>query len=259
VKPLLAPEALGALRRFARGSVLIALDFDGTLAPIVARPSAAKMRPPTAALLGKLVRLYPCAIITGRHREDVRQRLPPAPGLLVVGNHGLELWPGAAAFRAEADEWLQRLLPALEHLPGVQIEHKIYSLAIHYRRAVDKRAAKEHILSAAGKLEGARLVAGKQVLDVLPKTPITKGHALEWLCQSRGCERAIYVGDDRTDEDVFALPATRVFSVRVGRRQGSAARFYLAGQRAIDDLLRVLVEAREGRASRREPAKVRAP
>jgi trehalose 6-phosphate phosphatase len=101
-------------------------------------------------------------------------------------------------------------------------------------------------------LVGARLVPGKQVVDVLPETPITKGHALEWLLLSRGCERAIYVGDDRTDEDVFALPARSVFSIRVGRRQGSAARFFLPTQRAMDGLLRVLIEVRAGRATQRD-------
>jgi hypothetical protein len=84
MKSLLAPQNLPALRRLARGRVLLAFDFDGTLAPIVADPARAHLRPRTRRLLADVARKYPCVVISGRRRADVVGRLagiPFAPGV----------------------------------------------------------------------------------------------------------------------------------------------------------------------------------
>ncbi len=244
MKPILADEHIQELRRWSRSRVLVAFDFDGTLAPIVAEPNAAKMRSGTAALVAAVAAVYPCAVISGRHRLDVAQRLPGSREVVVVGNHGFGFVPGGEDSHSRVVRWRRRLQIALAGLEGVQVEDKICGLAIHYRRATNKRAARVAILAVARRLRGARLLPGKQVIDVLPDAPINKAVALDWLCQQNGYDRAVYVGDDRTDEDVFSLTSRRLLSIRVGRRIGSAARFYIPDQRAIDRLLRALIEFR---------------
>src|SRR6185295_11415249 len=78
------------LEQFAWSQVLVAFDFDGTLAPIVADPTAAAMAPSTRRLFREVAALYPCAVISGRSRADLAGRLRGVPLREIVGNHGLE-------------------------------------------------------------------------------------------------------------------------------------------------------------------------
>jgi trehalose 6-phosphate phosphatase len=90
-------------------------------------------------------------------------------------------------------------------------------------------------------MKGVRLVGGKLVVNLLPAGAPHKGLALEAARERFGCDTALYVGDDETDEDVFALDQPgRLLAIRVGRRRGSAAGYYLRNQREIDRVLRVL-------------------
>ncbi|MFN2377480.1 MAG: trehalose-phosphatase, partial [Candidatus Binatia bacterium] len=111
--PILGDEGRGRLADLARSKVLLAFDFDGTLAPIVADRDAAFLRPTTRELLARVCTLYPCAVITGRGREDVSARLLGMGMKHLVGNHGLEPSPGMEDFEdaiAEAHGELARHL-----------------------------------------------------------------------------------------------------------------------------------------------------
>ena len=100
------------------------------------------------------------------------------------------------------------------------IEDKGLSLAVHYRGARRKKEARALILDAAAGLGDVRLVGGKQVLNVLPAGAPGKGQALERARARLGCDTAVYVGDDETDEDVFALDQPgRLLAIRVGRKR----------------------------------------
>jgi trehalose 6-phosphate phosphatase len=113
------------------------------------------------------------------------------------------------------------------------------------RAARAKRAAREAILVAASSLGGARLIGGKQVVNILPPNAPHKGTALERAMAQLGCETAVYVGDDDTDEDVFRLAEPgRLLAIRVGAKAQSAAPFHLVSQREVDDLLRALLACR---------------
>ncbi len=92
--PVLSPAAAPAIAAAARARALLALDFDGTLAPIVADRREARMRDATRALLRAAAVLYPCAVVSGRARADVAARVADAPLLAVVGSHGAEPGPG---------------------------------------------------------------------------------------------------------------------------------------------------------------------
>jgi len=249
----LHPRQLRVLERFARSRVLLALDFDGTLAPIVADSEKAAMRPATRRLLRLVAAAYPCVVISGRARADVLRRVRGLGIVDVIGNHGGEGGDAAAPRPVEVRRWLPLLREGLRPVAGVRIEDKGLSLAIHYRRSPRKAAARARILAAAAGLREARLLGGKQVLNVLPPGAPHKGQALERTMARLGLETAVYVGDDETDEDVFALGRPgRLLGIRVRRRAGSAADWYIRSQRDIDALLRHLLEMRRGPRAERE-------
>lgn len=242
---LLAHRHRDLLAQFAWSNVLLALDYDGTLAPIVADPDRALMRATTRGLLEEACALYPVVVISGRSQADVRARLDGAPVRDVVGNHGIEPWSGTAALVAEVRRWVPVMAERLTPFKGVRIEDKSYSLAIHYRHSREKRRARSAILDAASKLGDVRVIGGKLVVNVLPRDAPHKGIALERERARLACDTAIYVGDDETDEDVFMLDQPgRLLSVRIGIKRNSAAHYFVRNQEAIDRLLRALVTLR---------------
>lgn len=243
---ILSRTHAGELLRFARGHVLLAFDFDGTLAPIVANRDEARMRPSTEGAFARLCRAYPCAVLSGRSVDDVRARLGDAPVRYVVGNHGMEPGTDLDTYERITREGLGPLREALSGMHGVEVEDKRYSLAVHYRAARRRRHARASILRAVGALgERPRIVAGKQVLNLVPREAPHKGDALLGLMSLERAERAIYVGDDVTDEDVFRLDRPdSVLGIRVGRSRSSAARFHLRAQADVDRLIERLLALR---------------
>jgi trehalose 6-phosphate phosphatase len=255
MKNLLLPANRVTLHEFVRGPVALVFDFDGTLAPIVRDPAAAALRPRTRALLARVAKRYPTAVLSGRAQKDVAARLHGIPLEHVVGNHGFE-WTGTPfggrliAERVQA--WHAALRTRLGSTDGVEIEDKRYSLAIHYRRARDRAAAEAAIAVALRGLRGLVVTSGRAVVNVLAAGAPDKGRALQLLQRQLGCARAIVVGDDSNDEAAFALDeAGRVLAVRVGARQRSHARFFLRSQAEIDPFLQLLARVRQGVRSAR--------
>jgi trehalose 6-phosphate phosphatase len=232
--------------RFARSNVLLAFDFDGTLAPIVAFPERAHLRQATSELLNDLTSLYPCIVISGRARADVLERLRGIPVHGVIGNHGIEPWAASERLMEEVERWGPLLKRQLSSVRGIRIEDKVFSIAVHYRQAREKEKARAAIVKAAAALNDVRVVGGTLVVNILPKGAPHKGMALERERERLGCDAAIYVGDDETDEDAFALyPPARILTIRVGASPMSVASYYLQSQADVDELLRVLVVARQ--------------
>ena len=154
-------------------------------------------------------------------------------------------------FRRDVRRWRPVLEEHLGALGGVKIEDKLFSVAVHYRQSREKRRARAAILDAAASLGAVRVVRGKQVVNILPEGAPHKGMALESARARRGCDTALYVGDDETDEDVFALDQPgQLLSIRVGRKNGSQAVYYIRSQREIDTLLRHLLEMRQADSAR---------
>jgi trehalose 6-phosphate phosphatase len=247
MRPILGEVAQPFLGELARARALLAFDFDGTLAPIVPNRRAAALRPETHRLLRALALLYPCAVISGRSRADVLERLAGLPLLAVVGNHGAEagFGPLDRASRDQLLAWREALQSALGGAPGVEIEDKRFSIALHYRHAPVRATARRHVLAAARALEprGARVFGGRAVVNVAPADAPDKGTAIEELLARVGRRPVLYVGDDRTDEDVFAGGSVDA-AVRVGCTGRSAAAWYVPNQLAVDALLEALLEAR---------------
>jgi trehalose 6-phosphate phosphatase len=242
---ILSRSNRGLLKQFSWSNVLLAFDFDGTLAPIVSEPDRAEMRRGTRELLSTLAGLYPVAVISGRTQADARKRLRGVGVRQVVGNHGVEPWYASSRLASEVKQWLPFLRSRFASLSGVMIEDKRFSVAVHYRASREKKKARAAIAQAAAALGDVRVIGGKAVVNILPMAAPHKGIALERERSRLQCDTAIFVGDDKTDEDVFALDQPgRLLSIRVGRSRTSAAAYYVPGQWAIDDLLRELIELR---------------
>lgn len=245
MKNILAQGNREVLEQFAWSNTLIALDYDGTLAPIVEDPERAFMRPTTRKLLEQAATLYPTIVISGRAQQDTLSRLDGIGLHEVVGNHGLEPWHGTDRLIEKVRRWLAELERHLAPFKGVQIEDKVFSLAIHYRRSREKKRARAAILRTAALLGDVRIIGGKQVVNILPEGAPHKGIALERKRERLRCDTAIYVGDDETDEDVFELDQPgRLLTIRVGAKQASSATYYIARQGAMDELLRCLIDLR---------------
>jgi trehalose 6-phosphate phosphatase len=221
----------------------VALDFDGTLAPLVGDPAQASLRSATRHLLADLAQRYPCAVISGRSEEQLRRLLCGVTIWYAVGNDYLDRPDAADQSCRKVREWLPALRRDLCHFESLSIEDKGASLAIHYRHAADRRQAVEAIRAAAAALADVRVIPGKQVVNLVPAGAATKGAALERLRVQLGCDLALYVGDDTSDEDAFSA-GHHVIGVRVGHSSTSAARYFLRRQRDVDTLLQRLIALR---------------
>jgi trehalose 6-phosphate phosphatase len=242
-----APPA-GALGAPRVRPILLAFDYDGVLAPLVKHPSGAHMRPRTRTLLARLLRYYPVAVVSGRAWRDVAGFLDGlAP--IIVGNHGFELGhptPVPASVLRKVRGWRRTLERALAGVEGVYFEDKRSTLAIHYGLSRAWRRAERAVYEAANRLEGTRLIPGKKVLNVLPGDFPSKGDAVRALVARLGCEGAIYLGDDVTDEDAFKVGAPLVFGVHVGKGP-SLAPWRIGEQRGVDRFIELLIETRAAR------------
>ncbi len=238
---------LGALRK---GRSLYAFDFDGTLAKIVREHHAARLSRPIRFWLEELAKRVPTAIISGRSVEDLRSRVGTAVPHL-IGNHGSEgphtRQEDIQQVRETSSGWLQLITGRFQDeltRSGVAVENKSYSLSFHYRTVDQRDEARALISRIVAELSPPpRIVLGKSVVNVMPPTASHKGTAVLEYMRRLDCGTALYVGDDETDEDVFALRDHRILTVRVGKKKGSAARYFLKRQAEIAEVLRLLGEA----------------
>ncbi len=247
---LFSHAGLRDLRDFIDRSTLFAFDLDGTLAPIVSDPAGIMIPPDVHERLVRLNGTASVAVVTGRARVDAARHLGFAPRFL-VGNHGAEGLPGADAAEREfiglCRGWMTQLgelLPEGEGT-GIVMEDKSATLSLHYRNAPDRENAHQRILAAVSRLLPApRRVSGKLVENLVPAAAPHKGDALRRIMRHLGCARALFVGDDVTDEDVFRLGDEAIFGIRVGNSGGSAARYFIRGQDEmaplLDEILAVL-------------------
>jgi trehalose 6-phosphate synthase/phosphatase len=251
-----------------RGHLLLALDFDGVLAPIVDDPAAARPLPGSARALAALAEhpVVHLALVSGRHLDDLRRVATPPPGALLVGSHGAEFarpgaepgagteGPGAGALLPDGAErdLLVRLTGALEELsarcPGTRVEYKPAGVVLHTRGAARPVAARatEEALSGPATWSGVHLTTGKEVVE-LSVLDVTKGGALIRLRDELGLPAAgggvAYIGDDVTDERAFAVLDDDLgdLTVKVGAGT-TAARHRIPDPPAVTRLLEMFLD-----------------
>jgi trehalose 6-phosphate phosphatase len=233
------------LAQFAASNVLVAFDFDGTLAPIVATPAAARMRPVTRRLVAAVARRYPCVVLSGRPIDDLSARLGRIPVWHMVGDHGFESPGSVRELSPHVREWMAHLRDRLPATRGLVIEEKRHSVTIHYRRVRHKPVVLAAVAEAVHGLRNARVVGGAQAINVIPSDGPDKGTALQRARSVFACTNAMYVGDDETDEDAFrSAEPDRLLSIRVGTTGPSAAQYRLRSQAEVDILLKRLIQLR---------------
>lgn len=249
--------------RRRRGRPLLLLtDFDGTLAELEPVPAVAAMSPDVRQAFETIAA---CAwvtpgVVSGRRLPDVAERVGPAAEF-VGGLHGLEITGPDCAFHHYA---LDTVEPAVRQVsaaaarelawcPGLLLENKIYALTCHVRRSppdLGERALEEFEALAEPFLEGGalRLLTGAKALELLPAVDWHKGRAVEWI-RARVTARlgtdvcALYLGDDRTDEDAFTALEDDDAVIGVGERPHShLIDWRLKGPESVGRFFRRLVE-----------------
>jgi trehalose 6-phosphate phosphatase len=170
----------------------------------------------------------------------------------VIGNHGAETEERPRRYK-NIRNWKASLVRSLAAVPGVWIEDKGVSLAVHYRQSPRKADVQRRILEAAKALPGARMFGGKQVVNIVSEKAPHKGDAILAEGNRLDCDLVLYVGDDDNDEDAFAA-GENVISVRVGRKRGSKALYYLRSQGEIDALLERLIALKNSGVAICEPS-----
>lgn len=238
-----SPEGVARLSAVLAMRPLLAFDIDGTLAPIVAHPDAARLPDEVQLGLAQLATRADVAIITGRSVGDARRMLDFEPSYL-IGNHGVEglpEWRERAAMFAQTVQGWRDALAACEALVahGVVLENKRYSLSLHYRQAANPSAAYRAIRGCVDALDPVpKVIDGKAVVNLLPPGTPDKGEALRALMVTSRCIGAIYVGDDDTDETVFALNLPNLLTLRVEPAADSRAALFLRNQEEVLRLIR---------------------
>jgi trehalose 6-phosphate phosphatase len=202
---------VGLLARLAEDPprAAIFLDVDGVLAPIVPRPEDARVPDATRDELHRLAERYALvACVSGRAGTDA-EAIVGVPELTYVGNHGLELEPGAG-------EWTARLGAFLATVDWPRVENKGPTAALHFRD-LDEAAARRELDAVADRARADGFAAryGRKVLELVPPLAANKGTAVRRLLTDRGLGRALYAGDDTTDLDAFAALDGLELGIRV--------------------------------------------
>lgn len=255
-----------ALREFAAApEVLIALDFDGCLAPFVLDPADARPLPESAEALEVLAGSagVHLALVSGRPLVDLYRLATPPRGTLLVGSHGaeqgevdsdgelhltpVELTADQRDVLAQASSAVERL--AEEH-PGVWIEHKPAAVVVHTRALGGERAGM--VLQAAmdgpGSIAGVYPMHGNQVVE-LAVTRATKGESLQALRAALPGVPVLYAGDDVTDETALAVLGAGDVGIKVGDAD-TVATHRVTGVPEVGQVLGRLAMWRASRPSR---------
>jgi trehalose 6-phosphate phosphatase len=226
-------------------ALALLLDFDGTLVKIQRQPDTVRVPTQTKLLLARLAR-HPkvfVAIVSGRRRLDLQKRIDVS-ALHYIGLHGAE----EAGNKAKVSKEAQRDLALARYqaqkqigsMPGMRIEDKGLSFAVHYRGAKPTiaRAARLRLLELVAPLRHTlKMLTGAMVWEVLPAEIRGKGVAARDLLNRFPSETAgIYIGDDGTDESAFRELHDQM-TIRVGKTKESHAQYYLRSPREVIDFL----------------------
>jgi len=259
-----SPEQLAAeLETFASiPRILVASDFDGVLAPIVADRDAVE---PDAAALGLLHELsdmpgVSVALVSGRALADLDAHASMPSSVVLVGSHGAEVgalppWmhaevldSGSMTMTPEKEQLLEAITRNLRRIasqhPGAEVETKPAAAVLHTRNARGRGSsnATEAALEYAVSLPDVTVTPGKEVVE-FSVIDTSKGDALEALARASAADAWLYLGDDVTDESVFARLGDDDMGVKVGGGDTSATH-RITGTDDARHLLEKLVRAR---------------
>ncbi|KAG5048952.1 Trehalose-phosphate phosphatase A [Glycine soja] len=217
------PSALASFDQItncAKGKrIALFLDYDGTLSPIVDNPDSAFMSDNMRAAVKIVAEYFPTAIISGRSRDKVYEFVGVSD-LCYAGSHGMDIiGPSRQSISdnhpdciSSADKQVLGLLKeCTEDIEGATVENNKFCVSVHYRNVDEEswQIVGQRVYDVLKEYPRLRLTHGRKVLEVRPVIDWDKGKAVTFLLESLGlnCDDvlAIYVGDDRTDEDAFKV------------------------------------------------------
>lgn len=208
--------------------IVIFLDYDSTLSPIVEDPDRAFMTNDMRETVRDVAKCFPTAIVSGRCIAKV-YRFVGLSELYYAGSHGMDIKGPAPAkgvnqaavlfqlakdFLPMMDEVYKALLEETKSTPGAKVENNKFCVSVHFRCVDEKRwsGLAEQVRSVLKDYPKLRLTQGRKVLEVRPMIKWDKGKALEFLLESLGYDASssddvfpVYIGDDQTDEDAFKV------------------------------------------------------
>lgn len=251
----LSPELLSAIRHIALTEhLLVALDFDGTMSPLVDHADDARPLPRSATAFAGLAALprTTTALISGRALASLRSVASPPDETLLIGSHGAEAWlgPGSSTLSLEPEqrELLADVRTILEDIvelaPGTLLEDKPAGVVLHTRLAADD-VAEDAVAAASAALQGRPgvfLKNGKRVLET-SVVNASKGEGVTFLRQAMGATAVIFAGDDATDEDALGRLVVGDVGIKVGL-DFTQAQFRVEAPVHVAEVLEVLLRER---------------
>jgi trehalose-phosphatase len=261
----LPAELVAALTTWSgRDRVLLALDFDGCLSPIVPDPKDARPLPAAREALHRLSAApgVQLALVSGRPLNELRELADPPDAAVLIGSHGAQVEPLLPGYDHDADHGdpagvlLDRLTAAVQEIvdrhPGTVLERKPTGAVLHTRRAPRPAAeqATREALAGPATWPDVHLTQGKEVVE-LAVTDVTKGDALARLRAAvdlpAGSGGVLYAGDDVTDERAFAVLDDDAGDVTVKVGEGATlARYRVPDPQAVARMLQAVVALRAG-------------
>lgn len=242
---------------FEYNELVIFLDFDGTLSPIVNRPEDAVLFPGMKEVIGKCASMYTVAVVSGRDTDNVRSRVG-IEGIIYAGSHGFSIQgPGNLQMEHEKASQILPLLAGIENElrdifsngpAGIQIERKKYAITVHFRN-VDPALTgkiKEMTDNALSVYSGIKKESGKMIIEIKPDVDWNKGMAVKWILKKLELWNndgvfPIYLGDDITDEDAFRMLQGKGLGIIVGSHENpTAADFRLDNVGEVKQFLEML-------------------
>jgi len=233
----------------AANPLLVACDYDGTLAAIVDDPAAAAPHPAAMHALRSLAPLdgVHVAIVSGRMQRDLVTLTGAPDGVTLIGSHGAETTSGPVV-GPHARRSLDLVTDAFGELaaryPGSRVETKPAGVAFHYRTVAedDRAAASAAAIDIASRSDELRVMHGKMVVE-LAASPSHKGDAVSRLRTKTGANAVVFIGDDVTDEDAFRALVSGDIGIKVGPGPTSALH-RIDDQDAVASVLDALVTLR---------------
>jgi trehalose 6-phosphate phosphatase len=255
VNPVCA-SVVGAIENVAvTKRLLVALDFDGTLAPEVDDPAQARALPEAQAAILRLLDVYdtPVALISGRAMESLKNVTDLPDNVLLVGSHGIEIRRDDSSVqsilnpdeREQVTELGRILSTVADPIDNVWIESKPAGFALHTRLATPEDSSTAYRLALCktkAEFDNLTIRRGKNVLEFSVRST-TKGEAVEYLRRNTAATAVFYAGDDVTDEDVFSILGPNDMGLKSGPGTTSAP-YRVHGPHEVAEALNLLADAR---------------